>query len=70
MTDNEFLSEAERTEAFLAELSSLSLKYGIGIAGRPVLFVMERQDYVHSYCVNRNGNLVFRLAWSTTCFPI
>jgi hypothetical protein len=38
-------TEAERTEAFLSGLTELSMKHGIAITGKPVLFVMQNEDY-------------------------
>ena len=42
-------SLAERTHAFLAELTELSAKYGIAIGGNSTLYVMERPDYDYRY---------------------
>lgn len=44
--------------AFLGELTSLSAKYGIGIAGSPVLFVMEPEDHAHAYRIDGESNLL------------
>ena len=50
-------TEAERTEAFLSELTALSMKYGIAITGTPVLFVMEPEDYEFPYRIDGDSNL-------------
>jgi hypothetical protein len=42
---------------FLAALSELSARYGIGITGDPVLFVMEKDDFAFSYRIDAESNL-------------
>lgn len=43
--------------AFAAELTELSLKHGIAIAGSPMLFVMEPEDRLYAYRVNGESRL-------------
>jgi hypothetical protein len=50
-------TEAEQTEAFLSELTELSLKYGIAITGKPILFIMEEEDYAFPYRIDQHANL-------------
>ena len=50
-------SEPEKLNEFLAALSELSAKYGIGITGDPVLFVMEKDDFAFAYRVDPESNL-------------
>jgi hypothetical protein len=50
-------TEADKTQAFLSELTELSMKYGIGIAGAPILFQMERVDYDYPYRVDSDSRL-------------
>jgi hypothetical protein len=47
----------DKTQAFLSELTELSMKYGIAITGNPVLFVMEREDYNFPYRIDNESNL-------------
>ena len=53
------LTEAEQTEAFLSGLTELSMKHGIAITGKAVLFVMQSEDYAFSYRVDKDANLSF-----------
>lgn len=46
-------------DAFSEALTALSFNYGIGIAGTPVLFIMEREDDERSYKVNNKSELFF-----------
>ena len=48
-----------QTAAFLADLSELSYKHGVAIAGTPVLFVMGREDYESAYSLDEESNLSF-----------
>ena len=48
--------DAETAE-FLSGLTELSAKYGIAITGLPVLFVMEREDFLYSYRTDGDSNL-------------
>jgi hypothetical protein len=47
----------EKLNEFLAALSELSARYGIGITGESVLFVMEKDDLAFSYRVDAESNL-------------
>ena len=49
---------AQQADAFATALTALSAEYGIGIAGTPVLFMMEHEDYAHSYHVNDASELI------------
>lgn len=42
---------------FLAELTLLSEKYGIGIAGEAVCYAMEHDDYGFGYAVDDESRL-------------
>ena len=53
-------TEKGTVEAFLAELTDLSVKYGIAITGSPVLFVMGQEDYPYSYYADDESNLARR----------
>lgn len=46
-------------EPFLAELTELSRKYKIGIAGDPVLFCLEDEDLDRSYASDAESGLVY-----------
>ena len=48
---------ADRTKEFLAELTELSVKHGIGITGAPVLFLMEQEDFAATYTIDAESNL-------------
>ena len=48
---------ADKTEAFLAELTDLSAKHGIAIGGEATLYVMERPDYDYRYQVDAESVL-------------
>jgi hypothetical protein len=50
-------SKPEKLTEFLDELSELSAKYGIGITGDPVLFIMEKDDFAFSYRADAESNL-------------
>lgn len=51
------MSEEQKVETFLAGLTELSVKYGIAITGKPVLFVMEQEDYSFAYRADDESNL-------------
>ena len=44
---------------FVSALNILSAAHGIGIAGTPVLFIMEYEDYGRLYQVNDDNELTF-----------
>lgn len=44
-------------DAFAAELSELSRRYGIAITDTPRIFFMEKDDYVFSYGCDDEGRL-------------
>ena len=46
-----------KVEQFLSELTELSDKYGIAITGKPVLFMMEKEDYAFAYRADDESNL-------------
>ena len=46
-------------ELFLDELTALSRARGIGIAGAPILFIMEDEDIDRSYKEDDTGKLLF-----------
>ncbi len=51
-----------RTAEFLSALTDLSRRYGIGIAGEPVLFVMRtgsESDYETAYKIDAESHLSF-----------
>jgi hypothetical protein len=47
-------------EDFLAGLTELSLKCGIGIADAPTLYLLEREDRDYAYATDKDGKLVLR----------
>jgi hypothetical protein len=51
------IAEDERTATFLSDLSDLSDRHGIGIAGNAVLFLMEPEDRGYGYVVDKDSNL-------------
>ena len=59
--DNRIRSEEKtssaKCDAFLSELTELSAKYGIGITGSPILFVMKEEDFPYSYRIDSESNL-------------
>jgi hypothetical protein len=44
--------------AFVRDLSSLSRKHGIAIAGDPTLYVMEADDRSYDYSVDDRSRLI------------
>jgi hypothetical protein len=46
---NERQYTQEEIDAFLKDLTELSHRHGLGIAGKPVLFIMEKDDYTRTY---------------------
>jgi len=50
---------ATKASAFIAELTELSAKYGIALSGKPVLFVMQPEDFAFSYRMDNESNLSF-----------
>lgn len=57
--DSKIPPEVEE-QKFLADLTDLSKKYQIGIAGNPALFIMEWDDDGRTYTCDTNGRLFFR----------
>jgi len=47
----------ERADRFALELSDLGRRYGIGVGGSPVLFLLERDDYPFDYSVDGESRL-------------
>jgi hypothetical protein len=59
---SEQTTAAPDTEAFLAELTQLSAKHGLGITGSPVVFVMESGpsgDFEREYRLTEEDGLRF-----------
>lgn len=48
-----------RLREFLFQLTTLSQKYGLGIAGKPVLFVLEKDDKKRIYSANAESELSY-----------
>lgn len=46
-------------DGFTRELSDLCRRYGVGITGTPVLFVMEPVDYQLNYSARDGSTLMF-----------
>ncbi len=46
-------------EPFLTELTELSRKYKIGIAGEPILFCLEDEDLDRTYTSDADSALVY-----------
>ena len=46
-------------EGFTRELSDLCRRYGVGLSGNAVLFVMEQDDYQLNYSARDGSTLVF-----------
>ena len=57
--DIELASTDEKIAQFLEELTRLSLRHGVGIAGKPILFMMESDDYERLYKIDDGSNLAF-----------
>ena len=51
-------SDAPNFDAFARELSDVCRKHGIGLAGTPVPFVMEADDYRFDYSIGPDDVLV------------
>ncbi len=51
--------KADKVSAFLEELASISKKFGVGIAGNPILFLMEADDYDRIYQSDAESRLEF-----------
>ena len=49
---------------FVSALNTLSAYHGVGIAGAPVLFIMEYEDNGRLYQVNDDSELTFE--WEET----
>jgi hypothetical protein len=62
MDGNTFHATATQanTEAFLAALTDLSVKYGIGITGDATLFLLEPEDAPYSYQIDSESKLTRR----------
>jgi len=58
-TDAKHVSLSRNLEAFLSELTAISLRHSIGIAGSPVLYGMEREDFDRKYHVDEQSRLQF-----------
>ena len=55
---NQEQSEAvARAKKFLNELTELSLKYGVAIAGNPILFLTEPEDRQFSYLMDEESRV-------------
>jgi hypothetical protein len=50
---------AESLDAFLNDLTALSIKHKIGIAGDPVLFCLEDEDLNRDYSSDAESNLTY-----------
>ena len=57
--DAETAQTQEKIARFLEHLTRLSLQCGIGITGKPVLFMMEPNDYERAYKIDDDSNLSF-----------
>lgn len=53
------LEKLADVDTFLAELTELSRKHGLGITGEAVLFVMEYDDNPHAYHMDDESRLAF-----------
>lgn len=53
-------SHIDELNEFLSELTRVSHKHGIAISGEPELFLMERDDYAHSYACDASSRLALR----------
>lgn len=58
LVTNDPTSVSDQTEAFVCELTELSHKHGIGIAGSPELFLLERDDFALTYECDDQSKLV------------
>lgn len=54
------LQEEDNLLMFLDGLTELSRRHNLGIAGQPILFVMQNADYDRSYSTDDESNLTFR----------
>lgn len=49
----------KKVDEFLSELTELGRKYGLGITGKPVVFLMEPEDQIPAYSIDEESNLRF-----------
>ena len=56
-TKLETKTEAAKLDLFLADLTELSRKHGIGLGGRPEPYVMEPEDMWYLYVCDQDGLL-------------
>lgn len=47
------------TAGFLGELTELTLKYGLAIAGNPEVFVLEPEDRANVYVMDEQSRITF-----------
>jgi hypothetical protein len=50
-------ADVDRVSAFVRDLTELSHKHKVGIAGSPVLFMLEQDDFWLSYSCNAESEL-------------
>lgn len=58
MTTNK-QEDVDHLNTFMDALTELSRRYKIGIAGQPVLFLMENEDIERTYSCDAESNLTF-----------
>jgi len=49
--------EMAKARKFLADLTEISAKHGIGIAGEATLFLMEPEDFSSRYAIDDHSRL-------------
>lgn len=57
--ENKTCADTPALESFLTDLTELSRKYKIGIAGDPVLFCLEDEDLDRTYSSDADSVLVY-----------
>jgi hypothetical protein len=55
--EHEAAANHSAVAAFLADLTELTNRHGIGIAGSPVLFMLQAEDRQFSYRIDADSNL-------------
>ncbi len=54
------LSAGKDLGSFVSELTRVSHEFGLGIADRPTIYILESDDYNFSYRCDGDGKLVLR----------
>ncbi len=57
VTQGTYPNSKEDVSEFLEQLTELSRKFGVGITGMPVLFLLEKDDYDRRYRSDTESSL-------------